>query len=264
MRLSNCTKVLAVAAAVMAAPLAANAVPIYTSWGLLPGATFGGTGIPNSSVAKTDVFVNGTTQVTLALTAHGRYFNPVVTDNGAGDYYAGTGSNCGIATDPVGCPSSSQGALWNFGYYISVAGTDPNFDKFDDFTFTLYYDFDPGVGTAFGSLGKIDVNNALLGALPVPIPPSSVTLAQDSQNLMFSSFSTPVPLTVTPPVYGPFNPNATGEYNFYIGFTSNNLPAFSGAVGIDVNVVPVPAAVWLFGSAMGLLGWVRRRAAHSA
>ncbi|GMW06604.1 MAG: hypothetical protein AMXMBFR8_14010 [Nevskiales bacterium] len=262
MRLSNCTKVLAAAAVVLAAPLAANAVPIYTSWGLLPGATFGGTGIPNTSVAKTDVFVNGTTQVTLALTAHGRYFNPVVTDNGAGDYYAGTGSNCGSPTDPIGCPPSPKtGALWNFGYYISVAGTDPNFDKFDDFTFTLYYDFDPGVGTAFGSLGKIDINNALTAA---SIPPASVTLAQDSQNLMFSGFSTPLPLTVMPPVYGPFNPNATGEYNFYIGFTSNNLPTFSGAVGIDVNVVPVPAAVWLFGSAVGLLGWVRRRAAHSA
>ncbi len=27
------------------------------------------------------------------------------------------------------------------------------------------------------------------------------------------------------------------------------------------TVVPVPAAVWLFGSALGLLGWIRRRAA---
>ena len=25
-------------------------------------------------------------------------------------------------------------------------------------------------------------------------------------------------------------------------------------------VVPVPASAWLFGSALGLLGWVRRRA----
>ena len=34
----------------------------------------------------------------------------------------------------------------------------------------------------------------------------------------------------------------------------------SGNLGIAV--VPVPAAVWLFGSALGLLGWVRRRAAQ--
>ena len=28
----------------------------------------------------------------------------------------------------------------------------------------------------------------------------------------------------------------------------------------DASVVPVPAAVWLFGSALALLGWVRRKA----
>ncbi len=238
-----------------------QATPIYTSWGSLPGATFGGTGIPNTSVAKTDVFINGSTTVTLALTAHQRYSNPVVTDNGAGDYYAGTGSNCGIATDPVGCPSATQGALWNVGYYISVSGTDPNFNDFGDFSFTVYYDFDPGTGTAFGSLGTININNALIAN---SISPSGVTLWQGSENMMFSYLATPVPSVISPPAYGAFNPNATGEYNFYIGFTANNLPAFSGAVGIDVNVVPVPAAVWLFGSGIGLLGWLRRRSLHVA
>lgn len=32
-------------------------------------------------------------------------------------------------------------------------------------------------------------------------------------------------------------------------------------VGLVVLPIPVPAAVWLFGSALGLLGWMRRRAA---
>jgi hypothetical protein len=33
-------------------------------------------------------------------------------------------------------------------------------------------------------------------------------------------------------------------------------PDYSGAT---VNVVPIPASVWLFGSALGALGWARRR-----
>ena len=32
-----------------------------------------------------------------------------------------------------------------------------------------------------------------------------------------------------------------------------------GAAALVFQVVPVPAAVWLFGSALGLLGWARRR-----
>jgi hypothetical protein len=243
--------------------LSVNATPVYTSFGSLPGADFGGTGIPNDAVAKTEVFINGTEQITLALTAHGRYSNPAVTDNGAGEYFAGTGQNCGIATDPVGCPVDinndprPQGALWNFAFYISVAG--PGAD-FADYTFTLYYDFDPGANTLFADLGTIDVNNSitLLGG-----DPATTTLAQDSQNLLFGFLGgvPPLPGVIDRPTYGPFDPNATGEYNFYIGFTKNNLPAFSGLVGIDMNVVPVPGAVWLLGSAIGLLGWLRRRAA---
>lgn len=34
---------------------------------------------------------------------------------------------------------------------------------------------------------------------------------------------------------------------------------FLTADNLTVRVVPIPAAVWLFGSALGLLGWLRRR-----
>lgn len=38
-------------------------------------------------------------------------------------------------------------------------------------------------------------------------------------------------------------------------------PGIGGGEAMVFTVVPVPAAVWLFGSALGLLGWARRRVA---
>jgi hypothetical protein len=49
----------------------------------------------------------------------------------------------------------------------------------------------------------------------------------------------------------------------------NALTAYTDANGeqawvqkkitLSISEVPVPAAVWLFGSGLGLLGWMRRR-----
>lgn len=50
--------------------------------------------------------------------------------------------------------------------------------------------------------------------------------------------------------------------DYRIEFGAPDDPAFGNSYQAGhFTVVPVPAAVWLFGSALGLLGWVRRRVA---
>jgi hypothetical protein len=68
----------------------------------------------------------------------------------------------------------------------------------------------------------------------------------------------------------PNGTNKAGYFNFKSGFqgradtdtatSPDQLYAWAVRDG-DVAAVPVPAAVWLFGSALGLLGWMRRKAA---
>ena len=43
-------------------------------------------------------------------------------------------------------------------------------------------------------------------------------------------------------------------------FENFGSPGFAGNTYIDLATVPLPAGVWLFGSALGMLGWARRKA----
>lgn len=61
--------------------------------------------------------------------------------------------------------------------------------------------------------------------------------------------------------------NCTNSESVYLSLSN----AFGGdlgrnfrSMGIATTTIPVPAAVWLFGSALGLLGWARRRASAAA
>ncbi len=228
----------------------ASAITISDNFGPFPNATFGGTGIPNDSVAASTQIIDGTTTITIAMSATQRFSNPALSNNGAGVYFAGTGSNFGGAGQ-----STSEGALWNWNYYIGITGG----GQLTDYQIDIYYDFDPAAGNTLATLGRLDVTATLNCGILCGANPAS-TLEQGSQNLMFGFLAAPFPPLVTPPA-GVFNPNITGNYQFAI-VVSDPLFGFPvETLAIEVSVVPVPAAVWLFGSALGLLGWMRRRAA---
>jgi hypothetical protein len=240
------SKFLLAAAVFSIVPNMAMATTIYDTFGAFPDATWGGSGIPNDAVAVSRQIVNGDVTITVAMSATQRFSNPTLGNDGAGTYFAGVGSNFGGNNE-----SSSEGALWNFNYYINVDGINGATPVLTDYQFDLLYDLDPADNTPIGSLGIWDLTATVNSVDP------SLTLAEDSQNLMFSFLTTGVPGFVTAPG-GVFDPNATGNYQFAIQVSGGGFNLET--VAMEVQVVPVPAALWLFGSGMlGLIGIARRK-----
>ncbi len=66
-------------------PAWAGFTPKFDSFGPLPAATYGGTGIPNDPSAITTI-VDGSNTITLGLTATPRYYNPAIKNDGAGTF----------------------------------------------------------------------------------------------------------------------------------------------------------------------------------
>lgn len=214
-------------AALAVAAGSAWAAPV-NSFGPLPEATFGGSGIPNSAVAISRVGDAADPVVLLGLTAHQRYSNPALTNDGVDTFYAQAG------VDTHSPSPANPYALWNVAFYIG------GYDAIE-YTYTLFYDLDPAAGNTPG--GSLDLTS-LVG----------LNGSQDSWNLGMDFF-TGLPA---------FDPAIAGEYSFALNAynAGDRVAGTSIRVSVgSVNNVPEPGTLALAGIALvGLAGLRRRKA----
>ena len=210
----------------------------------------------NDAVAIRTI-TDGAATITLGLTAHQRYENPALANNGAGVFTAGIGANNGDPTFAT-TPSLTLGSTWNFAWSLSVQN-----GTLSDYTFDLLYDFDASVGTDQSALGAIHLSSGFFAQ-------------QDTQNLLFD-FLNGSTITgalaagagATTPPAGSFNPNAVGEYSFaLIAYKSggelgrsailvDTVASTSGAAGVPEGGATVTLMLFGFAALVGFQLWQR-------
>jgi protein with PEP-CTERM/exosortase system signal len=204
----------------------AMAAPTYTSFAPLPALIAGNT--PAKDVAITTSVSGG---LTLGLSVQQRISNAAPTDDNAGTFFVGTGSNFGNPALPAG-PSIYQGSTWNFDFYIGGQSVGA-------YIYELSYGLAGGTVYTFNPTLDVDAITFF----------GTTGAYQDSQNLMFSNFG-----TVPNAFAGSFDPNADATYELLLKATP--IASTGGAVvqsGITV-VVGRGSAVPDAGSTLALMG----------
>lgn len=212
--------------AASAAPSLLSAqVQCTSGFGSAPSATFGGSGIPNGAVS----YNNCVSGLSLNLTAHQRYDNPALTNNGAGVFTAQPGQDANTVSPVLGY------AKWNFAY--DVQG-----DNAGLYSYRLYFDNNPQSGNALdgyvGWSGGTSANSLNLG-----------------MGILNVNFLGPAP------TFQPFDMNVSGEYAFnLVAYNSDNYEVANTSILVNTgSVVPEPSTYALMAAGLALVGVASRR-----
>ncbi len=171
---------------------------------------------------------------------------------------APAGSGFGFA------PNSSSTASWNFEWSINSDVTGSLGRSLDDLTYSLSMDYDPGAGTNFQTFDPVNTsfadhaigNNSTGNGDGVKATDASGyavliaanNVAQNSWNMEFfdsASF--------------PFLNTNNGAYDFVLSAFDGQTLLAQTSITVQVGEVPVPAALPLLLSALGVFGFMRWR-----
>lgn len=233
---------------------AAHAAPVNSTGNVTPGVIYGS---GNANGAFTGEAQNN---IEVGLRAHQRY--------PAANIFNYDGINTYVFDSTVLTTNPSNRSVFNFDWSINVGSTGL---FLDDFSYVLSYDTDASSNTVYASFdpfagpGYFDhalgTSSTTAGTAVVASNISELilnmatnTVAQQSTNLGFGT-NLGVPLSA--------DPDAPGIYNFKLevfALNTSDLLA-SSEITVRVNPVPVPGALPLLASGIGVFGlmWRRRR-----
>jgi len=145
---------------------------------------------------------------------------------------------------------TASGVFTSLDVGMGVSGTPPETVRFD-----LYADASDTLGALLESVDVIVNNNTTTLGI-------STGLASGSTNLVAGQMYWLIATSLSG-VNVPWGQNSTGDSGLHwVNGSVYEEPDTKGAFRVNASVVPIPAAVWLFGSGLlGLVGMARRKKA---